>query len=236
MKIDDYFEMYVQLLDSIILHTNLASFDISTEADRSKDIEKLNLLFEHRNEVKEKLYSFTETKSGVNVFLSNFRGLTEKTNQIATGGKVSQELQVKLYILYRFFADWAELAGVIPEPTTTTDYGKLQFDETTLQKVYVNFADADIWEPIEMDEFIDNFREVPKLSLKIIDKPLFSYILHHFKQSFADAGDKNKWVKQHFGIANFGNSQNLDYSNSDKAAKLEAINSQLDKMDVRKNK
>lgn len=118
-----------------------------------------------------------------------------------------------------------------------TDYGTLQFDETALQKIYVNFKDADIWEPIVMNDFIDNFREVPKLSLKIKDKPLFSYTLHHFKNSFIDAGDKNEWMRKHFGIANFGNHQNPEYKEkSAKATRLETINSILDKMDVRKNR
>ena len=121
------------------------------------------------------------------------------------------------------------------QPTTTgTDYGALQFDETTLQKIYINFKDSNIWEPIELDDFIDNFRERPKLSLKINDKPLFSYIFHHFKNSFINTGDKNEWMSKHFGIANFGNHQNLSYSNSAKVTQLETINSLLNKMDVRK--
>lgn len=116
-----------------------------------------------------------------------------------------------------------------------TDYGTLQFDETALQKIYVNFKDADIWEPIAMNDFIDNFREVPVLSLKIKDKPLFSYTLHHFKKSFINVVDKNKWMMEHFDIANFSKHKTLDYSNNDKATQLQDINVLLDKMGVRKN-
>ncbi len=123
------------------------------------------------------------------------------------------------------------------QPTTTgTDYGTLQFDKTTLEKIHVHFDDTGIWESIEMDDFKDNFRERPKLSLKINDKPLFSYLFHYFKKSFINVGNKNKWMMEHFDIANFSKHKTLDYSNSDKATQLEEINVLLDEMGIRQSK
>lgn len=120
------------------------------------------------------------------------------------------------------------------QSTTGTDYGTLQFDKTTLEKIHVHFDDTGIWKSIGMDDFKDNFREIPKLSLKINDKPLFSYLFHYFKKSFINVGNKNKWMMEHFDIANFSKHKTLDYSNSDKATQLEEINVLLDEMGIRK--
>lgn len=119
-------------------------------------------------------------------------------------------------------------------PPPTTDYGALQFDNDTLEKIFVAFKNLNIWEPIKMNDFTDNFREMPKLSLKIIDKPMFSYIFHHFKNSFIYEGNKNAWIKERFNIANFGNHNDLSYTNRSKAIKLEEINQLLGKMNIRK--
>ena len=124
MENRDYIDMYNELLDSILLHQDMASFGISTQADRSKDIEKLNLLFEHKNSVMNKLDSLTDTSKGVKDFQANLKVISDKTNKAINSGKITLALQVKLYELYRSWADWAGLALREVEnkqPTTVTE-------------------------------------------------------------------------------------------------------------------
>lgn len=146
MENKDYIDMYNELLDSIILHTDLAPFGISTEADRSKDIEKLNLLFEHKKSIRDKLRSLPDTSTDVKDFQANLKVISDKSTNAILSGKISTELQAMLFELYSFWSDWGGLAHQAVEnkqPTTGTEPpafngGKL-IDVYDPQKVHAEF-------------------------------------------------------------------------------------------------
>lgn len=87
------------------------------------------------------------------------------------------------------------------------DYGKLQFEKNTLSVLHGYFND-EIWDDIDINQFYNNFREIPLKTLTIKSIPAFCYLIAKYENKKIDILNINKWMKEHFNILNYSKDKN----------------------------
>jgi hypothetical protein len=81
MEIFKYFDTYEELLDSLLLHEELALFGISTESDRSEDYKKLDLLFIYKIETRNRLFALPSSCADFRLIPAQMRQIQEKVKK-----------------------------------------------------------------------------------------------------------------------------------------------------------
>lgn len=146
MEIHAYFTVYKQLLDSILLHQDLATFGISTEADRSEDRKKLDLLFENKDTIKGKLRGLPDNSADSRDFLIKLRAISEKTSQIIYTiigvGNINSEPELALFSLHQFWAEGTQFSLLRKPGTATSQEAENITTNTKTEKSYSGLAKA----------------------------------------------------------------------------------------------
>ncbi len=92
----------------------------------------------------------------------------------------------------------------VEEKDKVVEYGKLQYDQDTLSILHAIFnADGKLWESIDINEFYNNFKEIPARTITLKNDVAFSYLMRTFYDSARlFNSDIKDWYKEHFNIAN----------------------------------
>jgi hypothetical protein len=88
-----------------------------------------------------------------------------------------------------------------------TDFGKFKFEQSTLSVLHGNF-DGKLWDNIDINEFYNNFKEIPLKTLIIKSKPAFCYLIAKYENKKSDISNINHWMKEHFNISNYSRDKN----------------------------
>ena len=88
----------------------------------------------------------------------------------------------------------------IPEPPPNNE--ETQFDVNTLSILHGKY-NGKLWHEIDINEFYNNFKKTPAKTLKIKCKHAFGYLLSKHEENRNEIVDINKWMKDHFDIANY---------------------------------
>jgi len=88
----------------------------------------------------------------------------------------------------------------IPEPPPNNE--ETQFDVNTLSILHGKY-NGKLWHEVDINEFYNNFKKTPAKTLKIKCKHAFGYLLSKYEEDRNEIVDINKWMKDHFDIANY---------------------------------
>lgn len=122
MYIDNYFETYRELLDRLETDQLLSPFGISTEADKSEDVKKINVLMEYKDEIKEKLTTLPGNSPLVTKMPIELNKIAERTDQIIRKSIEDRKDKSPLIIqLWQISCFWAEVNTFLMPSTYNPD-------------------------------------------------------------------------------------------------------------------
>ena len=79
------------------------------------------------------------------------------------------------------------------------DYGKFQFKQDDLQVIHGYFnSDGKLWESIDLDEFCNNFKELPARTLMLKNVEGFCFLMGRYEDSKTNINNINYWFIDHF--------------------------------------